>query len=62
MGVAIGKMKQGKSTGPTGIVAQGCRGTGMLWMTEVCNAVVKDGRVPDDWNRSWMVNVYKGKG
>ena len=35
--------------------------TGTLWMTEVCNAVVKDGRVPEDWNRSWM-NVYKGKG
>ena len=36
--------------------------TGMLWMTEVCNAVVKDGGVPEDWSRSWMVNVYKGKG
>ena len=28
----------------------------------VCNAVVKDGKVPEDWSRSWMVNVYKGKG
>ena len=36
--------------------------TGTLWMTEVCNAVVKDGKVPEDWSRSWMVNVYKGKG
>ena len=36
--------------------------TGTLWMTDVCNAVVKDGRVPEDWSRSWMVNVYKGKG
>ena len=30
-------------------------------MTEVCNAVVKDGRVPEDWSRSWMVNDYKRK-
>ena len=22
--------------------------TGTLWMTEVCNAVVKDGKVPED--------------
>ena len=29
---------------------------------DVCNAVVKDGKIPEDWSRSWMVNVYKGKG
>ena len=28
----------------------------------MCNAVVKDGKVPEDWSRSWMVIVYKGKG
>ena len=36
--------------------------TGTLWMTDVCNAVVKDGKIPENWSRSWMVNVYKGKG
>ena len=36
--------------------------TGALWMTDVCNAVVKDGKIPEDWSRSWMVNVHKGKG
>ena len=25
-----------------------------------CNAVVKDGEIPEKWNGSWMVNVYKG--
>ena len=43
---AIGKMKQGKSAGP-------------LWMTDVCNAVVRDDKIPEDWSRSWMVNVYR---
>ena len=65
VGVAIGKMKQGKSAGPTGVVAEMLKAAGetsTLWMTEVCNAVVKDGKVPEDWSRSWMVNVYKGKG
>ena len=65
VGVAMGKMKQGKAAGPTGVVAGMLRAageTGTLWMSEVCNAVVKDGKVPEDWSRSWMVNVYKGKG
>ena len=47
VGVAIGKMKQGKSAGPTGVVAEMLKAageTGTLWMTEVCNAVVKDGK------------------
>ena len=35
---------------------------GTKWMTELCNAVVKDGKIPEDWSKSWLVNVYKGKG
>ena len=31
-------------------------------MTDVCTALVKDGKIPEDWSRNWMVNVYKGKG
>ena len=49
VGVAIKNMKQGKSAGPTGVVAEMLKAAGeigTLWMTEVCNAVVKDGRVP----------------
>ena len=51
VGVAIGKMKQGKSTGPKGVVAEMLKAageTGTMWMTDVCNAVVKDGKVPED--------------
>ena len=60
-------MKQGKSAGPTGVVAemlnlQVAGKTDTLWMTDMCNAVMKDSKVPEDWSRSWMVNVYKGKG
>ena len=35
---------------------------GAEWVTDVCNAVVRDGRIPNDWKKSWMVPVYKGKG
>ena len=31
-------------------------------VTDVCHAVVRDGRIPNDWKKSWMVPVYKGKG
>ena len=59
---AIGKMKQGKSDGPTGVRSEMLKAadeTGTMWMTDVCNAVVGDGIIPEDWRRSWMVNVYK---
>ena len=56
---AIGKMKQGKSGGQTGVVSEmlkvaAARETGTLWMTDVCdsNAMVKDGKIPVDWSRS----------
>ena len=66
MDVAIGKMKQGKSkAGPTGVVSEMLKAageTGTMWMTDMCNAVVRDGKIPKDWSRSWMVHVYKGKG
>ena len=31
-------------------------------MTDICNAVVKEGRIPEDCRKSWMVSIYKGKG
>jgi len=34
----------------------------VFWVTDVCNAVVEEGRIPVDWTKSWMVSVYKGKG
>jgi hypothetical protein len=62
---AIQKMKGHKASGPTGVVADMIKASGVSgteWVTDVCNAVVRDGKVPEDWNKSWMVNVYKGKG
>ena len=35
---------------------------GIRWVTEICNAILKEGKVPSDWERSWIVSVYKGKG
>ena len=62
---AMGKMKRGKAAGPSDVVAEMLKAAGdagTAWMTDVCNAVVKEGKIPEDWSKSWMVNVYKGKG
>ena len=65
VGAAIGKMNLGEAGGPSGVVADMLKAAGdegTRWMTELCNAVVRDGKIPKDWSRSWLVNVYKGKG
>ena len=30
------------------------------WVTYLCNAIVRDGKISDDWNKSLMVNEGKG--
>ena len=58
-------MKQGKSGGPTGVVSEMIKAaseTGTMWMTDVCNAVVGDDKISEDWSRSWIVNFYQRKG
>ena len=62
---AVAKMKNNKSAGPSGVVVDMLKAAGdagSYWVTDVCNAVIKEGKIPDDWCKSWMVNVYKGKG
>ena len=62
---AIHKMKNDKSTGPTGVAAEmlkALRESGVRWMTDLLNAVIKKGNIPEDWSKSWMVSIYKGKG
>ena len=62
---AICKMKNDKSAGPTGVVAEMLKASGesgVRWMTDLFNVVVKTGKVPEDWSKSWMVSIYKGKG
>jgi hypothetical protein len=62
---AVKKMKNNKAAGPTGVVSDLVKAAGeagIVWVTDMCNAVVKEGRIPADWSKSWMISVYKGKG
>ena len=65
MKVAIKHMKKGRAAGLSGVTAemsQAAGEVGIRWVTEICNAILKEGKVPEDWERSWIVSVYKGKG
>ena len=65
MRAAIHASKTGKAAGPSGVVAEMLKASGPpgeQWVLDVCNAIVQEGRIPEDWRKSWMVSVYKGKG
>ena len=62
---AIFQMKAGKAPGPLGIVvemirAAGDMGTSMI--RDLAAAIIRDGKVPSDWEQSFIVCLYKGKG
>ena len=61
---AILKTKLDKAAGPSGVVSdmsEASDSDGVRWVTDLCNAIVRYGKIPDDWKKSLMVNVYKGK-
>ena len=63
--VAIKGLKMVKSVGPTGVVSEMMKasgGFGTRWMTNLINTIIKEGCIPDDWRKSILVHVYKGKG
>ena len=62
---SIKGLKIGKAPGPTGVVSEMMKaagGFGSRWMTDLINNIVKEGCIPDDWRKSILVPVYKGKG
>ena len=54
----------GQAAGPTGVVSEMMKasgGFGTKWMIDLINNIVKEGCIPDDWRKSILVHVYKGK-
>ena len=62
---AIKKMKSGKSAGPSGIVPEmlkiSCDSV-VPKLTSLINMVIREGKVPEEWNESFIISLYKGKG
>ena len=62
---AISQMKPGKAPGPSGIVVEMIQATGDMGASvirDLAVAIIRDGKVPSDWEQSFIVCLYKGKG
>ena len=59
---AISQMKAGKAPGPSGIVVEMIRAAGDMGASMIRDlAIIHDGKVPTDWEQSFIVCLYKGK-
>ena len=62
---ALAKMKSGKSAGPSGIIVEILKAAGSKgidFLRQLFISVVKHGKIPEDWEMSFILNLYKGKG
>jgi len=58
------KMKR-QSPGLSGLVAEMIQATGDIGtqlILDLCNGIVKEGCLPEDWKSSVVLRMYKGKG
>ena len=62
---SLKKMKNGKAAGVSGIVAEMLKTSdeaGLELFTELFNNILKEEKVPSDWEMSIIINCFKGKG
>ena len=58
---AISRMKAGKAPGPSGIVVEMIRAAGDMgaaMIRDLTAAIIRDGKVPSDWEQSFIVCLY----
>ena len=62
---AISKMKSGKAAGPSGILVDMIKAagdTGATMIHDLATAIICDGKVPTDWEQSFIGRLYMGRG
>ena len=62
---AISKIMSGKAAGPSGIVVEMIKAagdTGATMIRNLATAIIRDGKVPTDWEQSFIVCLYEGNG
>ena len=62
---AVSQMKAGKAPGPSGKVVEiirAARDPGASMIRDLAAAIIRDDNVPTDWEQSFIVCLYKGKG
>jgi len=61
--VKAAKMNNNKAAGLSGIVFEMLKAleeAGPEWVADMCNAVAKDGKIPENWSKSWLSSKDKG--
>ncbi|KAM2693357.1 hypothetical protein EV2_007535 [Malus domestica] len=63
--VALKKMKHRKAVGPDDIPIEVWKvlgETGIAWLTDLFNRILKTKKMPNEWRKSTLVPIYKNKG
>ena len=61
---AISQMNADEAPGPSGIVMEMIRAAGHMgdsMIRDLAAAIIRDGKVPSDWEQSFIVCLFKGK-
>ena len=62
---ALAKMKVGKAAGSSGVVAEMLKASGaagISYITHLFNLIIRERKIPSDWHKSVILNLFKGKG
>ena len=62
---ALGKMKNGKAAGPSGVTVEMLKASGEEGLESIRRLgelVYSEGEIPSEWEESYIQNLYKGKG
>ena len=62
---SLKEMKRHKAPGLSGMLTEMIQATGEIgtkWILDLCNGIVKEGSIPEDWKSSVVLPIYKGKG
>jgi len=63
--VVLKKMKRHKAPGLSRLGAEMIQATGDIgtqWILDLCNGIMKEGSIREDWKSSVVLPIYKGKG
>lgn len=62
---ALSRMGKRKAPGLSGVTVEMMQAVNELsveWLTDLCNSIIVEGKMPDDWRNSILIPLYKGKG
>ena len=62
---ALAKMKVGKAAGSSGVVTEMLKASGedgLTCLENLFNGIIRERKIPTDWDKSVILNCFKGKG